>query len=97
MGLEKHYLRYGRTARDHLLDWATCGRGRRQQQQQQQQQTHAQPSQGSTATGRRSRPHVTHRGTPLSMLISNGVRISNSKYNTLNYIAKYASHPSEYK
>ncbi|KMY96985.1 lysosome membrane protein 2 isoform X1 [Drosophila simulans] len=92
MGLEKHYLRYGRTARDHLLDWATCGRGRRQQQQQQQQQQqlqqqhpqqqqqpHAQPSQGSTATGRRSRPHVTHRGTPLSMLISNGVRISNNR------------------
>ncbi|XP_033160635.1 lysosome membrane protein 2 isoform X1 [Drosophila mauritiana] len=87
MGLEKHYLRYGRTARDHLLDWATCGRGRRQQQQQQlqqqhpqqQQQPHAQPSQGSTATGRRSRPHVTHRGTPLSMLISNGVRISNNR------------------
>ncbi|XP_022218031.2 lysosome membrane protein 2 [Drosophila obscura] len=97
MGLEKHYLRYGRTARDHILDWATCGRGRRQQQQQQQlqpqlQQTQhqqqqqqplqqqSQPSQGSsTATGRRSRPHVTHRGTPLSMLISHGVKISNNR------------------
>ncbi|KAH8345862.1 hypothetical protein KR067_007776 [Drosophila pandora] len=89
MGLEKHYLRYGRTARDHLLDWATCGRGRRQQQQQQQQQPHqplqqpqqqqSQPSQGPNATGRRSRPHVSHRGTPLSMLISHGVRISNNR------------------
>ncbi|XP_020814473.1 lysosome membrane protein 2-like isoform X1 [Drosophila serrata] len=101
MGLEKHYLRYGRTARDHILDWATCGRNRRQQQHQQQhqqlqqqpqqqqhqhqqqQQQQQLPSQGTptatTATGRRSRPHVTHRGTPLSMLISHGVRISNNR------------------
>ncbi|XP_016934979.2 lysosome membrane protein 2 isoform X1 [Drosophila suzukii] len=88
MGLEKHYLRYGRTARDHLLDWATCGRGRRQQQQQhlqqqqqqQSQQQHPQQQQQAQPTqGRRSRPHVTHRGTPLSMLISNGVRISNNR------------------
>ncbi|XP_023174123.1 lysosome membrane protein 2 [Drosophila hydei] len=84
MGLEKHYLRYGRTARDHLLDWASCGRAsRRQQQQQQQQQLQPQQQQqqpqGSTSTGRRSRPHVTHRGTPLSMLISHGVKISNNR------------------
>lgn len=87
MGLEKHYLRYGRTARDQLLDWATCGRAARRAQQQQQQQQQLQPqqqqqqqTQGSSSTGRRSRPHVTHRGTPLSMLISHGVKISNSKY-----------------
>jgi len=91
MGLEKHYLRYGRTARDHILDWASCRRGRRHQQQQeqqqqlqpqqpqQQQQQQSQP-QASDATGRRTRPHVTHRGTPLSMLISHGIKISNSKY-----------------
>lgn len=93
MGLEKHYLRYGRTARDHILDWASCGRGQRRQQrqmqqqqqqlpQQQQQQLHQQQQQPqtSTSTGRRSRPHAAHRGTPLSMLISHGVKISNSKW-----------------
>ncbi|KAH8402857.1 hypothetical protein KR222_007674 [Zaprionus bogoriensis] len=85
MGLEKHYLRYGRTARDHILDWATCGRGKRRQQQQNQQQHQNQQQQqqhqsyASSAAGRRSRPHAAHGGTPLSMLISHGVKISNNR------------------
>ena len=65
MGLQKHYLMYGRTARDHILGLA--GGGRRNTS------TNGVPTELPTNPSFRPRP------TPISMLISQGVKLSNSK------------------
>ncbi|CAD7002636.1 unnamed protein product [Ceratitis capitata] len=105
MGLQKHYLRYGRSARDHILGLAGGGRRNTIVKTHTSDNVHHNNgynshSSGSHGTHRRSHggaggggvggehgggmPNLTNRPTPLSMLISQGVKINNLKLRVLN-------------
>ncbi|XP_039964158.1 uncharacterized protein LOC120777090 [Bactrocera tryoni] len=89
MGLQKHYLRYGRSARDHILGLA--GGGRRNTIVKTTGDNGHNGHNGGHGTHHRSdgggggggehggMPNLTSRPTPLSMLISQGAKINNRK------------------
>ncbi|XP_067646552.1 scavenger receptor class B member 1 isoform X1 [Eurosta solidaginis] len=89
MGLQKHYLRYGRSARDHILGLA--GGGRRStivkttgdntnHNGHNVHGTHRRSDGGGGGGGEHGgMPNLTSRPTPLSMLISQGAKINNHR------------------
>lgn len=79
MGLHKHYLRYGQSAREKIFGFARESRSSK--------------GGGGGGGGGTGGPRMTMGsgagGTPLSMLISQGTKFNSSKYNQNNYFHIY--------